>query len=415
MVRFRSQFALTAVSAPLRAGGGYRRFAPISPRPTRLPPAHTSRRTSRTGSRHHAVDDQRKPRQSPPGPAQRRSTPRSDGCAGRVTTTVTRGEATVRRSSRAAVAERTPGPPCTPNRPGARWRPMSTSRCSHEHRRSRQRPRTATTAVSTRRQPISRSWLPLCLPGSIPDRSALCDTPTAPQVPTQRAEQQARETGDYGNRSASTTGFHRVPAQDAEFPIQDAEFPVQATEFPVQATVVSRSDRAATSNVGPNDRTTSGCHRNNTDAISTHEPAVTSRPGRRFRWQRASRACGSQVTKWCSAASCSLNVDPQERTVAVGHHLIRVKGQGLVRIANHKGNQPGLLLRVPEWSVPMLRRRKLASAGGPLYSSGTVSGWTQATSYSAFRKPLPKSAMGGSRHTSSARRSPRCWTKPAFH
>ncbi|MFD2419972.1 tyrosine-type recombinase/integrase [Amycolatopsis pigmentata] len=63
------------------------------------------------------------------------------------------------------------------------------------------------------------------------------------------------------------------------------------------------------------------------------------------------------------------DVDPQERTVAVGHHLIRVNGQGLVRAANRKGNQSGLLLRLPEWSVSMLRRRKLASGGGPLFST----------------------------------------------
>lgn len=63
------------------------------------------------------------------------------------------------------------------------------------------------------------------------------------------------------------------------------------------------------------------------------------------------------------------DVDPQERIVAVGNHLIRVTGVGLVRVANRKGNRPGLLLRVPKWSVPMLRARKLASGGGPLFQA----------------------------------------------
>jgi integrase len=49
--------------------------------------------------------------------------------------------------------------------------------------------------------------------------------------------------------------------------------------------------------------------------------------------------------------------------------LVRVRGEGLVRVPNRKGNTGGLLLRVPEWSVAMLRRRKLAAGGGPLFAS----------------------------------------------
>jgi integrase len=63
------------------------------------------------------------------------------------------------------------------------------------------------------------------------------------------------------------------------------------------------------------------------------------------------------------------DVDTVNRTISVDHHLIRVRGAGLVRVANRKGKAGGLLLRVPEWSVPMLRRRKLASGGGPLFGS----------------------------------------------
>ncbi|MFF5989487.1 tyrosine-type recombinase/integrase [Prauserella flavalba] len=53
----------------------------------------------------------------------------------------------------------------------------------------------------------------------------------------------------------------------------------------------------------------------------------------------------------------------------VDHHIVRVKGVGLVRVAKRKGKRAGLTLQVPEWSVPMLRRRKLASGGGPLFPS----------------------------------------------
>ncbi len=63
------------------------------------------------------------------------------------------------------------------------------------------------------------------------------------------------------------------------------------------------------------------------------------------------------------------DVDPEERTVAVGNHLIRVQGQGLVRVPNRKGNRPGLLLRVPTWSIAMLTERKQAAGDGPLFAS----------------------------------------------
>jgi integrase len=61
------------------------------------------------------------------------------------------------------------------------------------------------------------------------------------------------------------------------------------------------------------------------------------------------------------------DVDPLARTVHVDHHIVRVTGQGLMRVAQRKGNKEGLILKVPEWSVPLLRRRKLASGGGPLF------------------------------------------------
>ncbi|WP_158559799.1 tyrosine-type recombinase/integrase [Prauserella sp. PE36] len=63
------------------------------------------------------------------------------------------------------------------------------------------------------------------------------------------------------------------------------------------------------------------------------------------------------------------DVDPAQRLVHVDHHIVRVKGVGLVRVAKRKGKRAGLTLQVPEWSVPMLRRRKLASGGGPLFPS----------------------------------------------
>lgn len=65
----------------------------------------------------------------------------------------------------------------------------------------------------------------------------------------------------------------------------------------------------------------------------------------------------------------SVDVDPAKRIVRVGHHLVRVEKVGMVRKANRKGNRPGLKLTVPEWSVPMWRRRKLAAGGKPIFAS----------------------------------------------
>lgn len=41
------------------------------------------------------------------------------------------------------------------------------------------------------------------------------------------------------------------------------------------------------------------------------------------------------------------------------------------RRRKRKGNRDGLVLKVPQWSLPMWRQRKLASCGGPLFPSFT--------------------------------------------
>ncbi|MEU0468929.1 site-specific integrase [Amycolatopsis sp. NPDC006131] len=72
------------------------------------------------------------------------------------------------------------------------------------------------------------------------------------------------------------------------------------------------------------------------------------------------------------------DVDPVHARVRVRHHLIRIDGEGIVRVRYRKGDNPGrgevLDLRVPQWSVPTWRRLKLASGGGPLFPSNK-GGW----------------------------------------
>jgi integrase len=60
--------------------------------------------------------------------------------------------------------------------------------------------------------------------------------------------------------------------------------------------------------------------------------------------------------------------------VLISSHLVRVTGEGLVREPGRKGNRPGVLLRVPDWSAPMWRRRKLAAGDGPVFAASD-GGW----------------------------------------
>ncbi len=58
-----------------------------------------------------------------------------------------------------------------------------------------------------------------------------------------------------------------------------------------------------------------------------------------------------------------------EGKILLSHHLVRVKGRGIVRVDGRKGQQKGLEPAIPSWSLPMWRRVKLASGGGkhPLF------------------------------------------------
>lgn len=62
-------------------------------------------------------------------------------------------------------------------------------------------------------------------------------------------------------------------------------------------------------------------------------------------------------------------VDIAEQRVQVSHHLTREPGVGMVRQAKRKGRRPGLAPGLTSWSLPMWRRRKLESGGGPLFPS----------------------------------------------
>lgn len=78
---------------------------------------------------------------------------------------------------------------------------------------------------------------------------------------------------------------------------------------------------------------------------------------------------GGRLGEVLAVQSEDVNPTEPEPTVAMDHHVVRITGVGLVRKPKRKGNKGGLLLGVPVWSVPMWRRRKLASGGGTLFAT----------------------------------------------
>ncbi|HYQ69669.1 hypothetical protein [Actinophytocola sp.] len=61
------------------------------------------------------------------------------------------------------------------------------------------------------------------------------------------------------------------------------------------------------------------------------------------------------------------SVDLAAGKIVADHHLIRVKGEGLRRVPNRKGGRPAVEPAITSWALPMWRRRKLESGGGPLF------------------------------------------------
>lgn len=113
-----------------------------------------------------------------------------------------------------------------------------------------------------------------------------------------------------------------------------------------------------------------------------------------------------------TADDIDIDIDIDERTVLVAWHLIRVTGQGLVRRPLRKSNKSCLLLRIPAWSIPMWRRRRLASDTGHCSPPGTANGRTPAISYTASARHSTPAATTGSPAMCSARPSPQSLTRP---
>jgi integrase len=62
--------------------------------------------------------------------------------------------------------------------------------------------------------------------------------------------------------------------------------------------------------------------------------------------------------------------DDSKPAVRIDAHIVRITGQGIVRVPGRKGNKPGVLLTLPDWPAPMFARRKLATEPhDPLFTS----------------------------------------------
>lgn len=80
-------------------------------------------------------------------------------------------------------------------------------------------------------------------------------------------------------------------------------------------------------------------------------------------------ATGVRIGELLALTGESVIKDKKARpAVRVDGHIIRVPGEGLVRVPGRKGNKPGIDLPLPPLAVPMFNRRKLASGGGPLWA-----------------------------------------------
>ena len=121
------------------------------------------------------------------------------------------------------------------------------------------------------------------------------------------------------------------------------------------------------------------------DTHVAHDPSKPRRPELHHRADEiiASRALGD-VTRFMLGTGCRIGeamavswdeVDLDAGTVAICWHIIRVKGDGLVRMAGAKSDAGDRVLKLPRWCVDMLMRRRTdPSSGYPVFPDA-LGGW----------------------------------------
>ncbi|WP_162186024.1 site-specific integrase [Amycolatopsis jejuensis] len=61
------------------------------------------------------------------------------------------------------------------------------------------------------------------------------------------------------------------------------------------------------------------------------------------------------------------DVEPTKRTALIGHHLVRVEGQGIERKVLRKGRRKAINPMYPSWAAPTFNRRKIAAGKGAMF------------------------------------------------
>ena len=121
------------------------------------------------------------------------------------------------------------------------------------------------------------------------------------------------------------------------------------------------------------------------DTHVAHDPKRPRRPelARDRESVIASRALGD-VTRLMLATGCRIGeamalswdeVDLDAGTVTIAWHLVRVKGEGIVRMEGAKSEAGNRVLRLPRWAVDMLMRRRVDPLSGYPVFPDVLGGW----------------------------------------
>lgn len=99
---------------------------------------------------------------------------------------------------------------------------------------------------------------------------------------------------------------------------------------------------------------------------------------------------GVRAGELCALVGADFDV--RAKTIRVEAHIVTKPGEGPQRVPYRKGSAAILLLRVPDWSVPMWSRRTLAAGEGPLFPA--LDGGWRSPGYLATRLKVAFTACG---------------------
>lgn len=105
-------------------------------------------------------------------------------------------------------------------------------------------------------------------------------------------------------------------------------------------------------------------------------------------------ATGVRIGELLAIIPDQVDLSGERPKVTIDHHVVRVKGVGMVRVPLRKGNGEGLRLGTPVWSAPMWRRRVLQSGGGPLFPSVSGTWMNQSVAGRTIKAAMEEAGYG---------------------